>query len=108
MTYKEEYSASIDDPVGFWGDKAKDIDWYKPASEVLTQDDDGIHHWFADGELNTCHLALDFHVNNGRADQTALIYDSPVTNQKQKYSYRELRDEVALCAGMLSDLEHKL
>jgi propionyl-CoA synthetase len=103
MTYKEEYSASIDDPVGFWGDKAKDIDWYKPASEVLTQDDDGIHHWFADGELNTCHLALDFHVNNGRADQTALIYDSPVTNQKQKYSYRELRDEVALCAGMLKN-----
>ncbi len=101
MTYKEEYNASTDDPAGFWADKAQDIDWYKPASEVLTQDEQGIHHWFADGELNTCHLALDFHVNNGRADQTALIYDSPVTQQQKKYSFRELRDAVALCAGML-------
>ena len=101
MTYKEEYNASIDDPAGFWADKAQDIDWYKPASEVLTQDEQGIHHWFADGELNTCHLALDFHVDNGRADQIALIYDSPVTQQQKKYSFRELRDAVALCAGML-------
>ena len=101
MSYKEEYNASIDDPTGFWADKAQDIDWYKPPNEVLTQDEQGIHHWFADGELNTCHLALDFHVDNGRADQTALIYDSPVTNQQKKYSYRELRDAVALCAGML-------
>ena len=103
MTYKEEYSASVDDPEGFWAEKAQDIDWYKPASKVLTRDDQGIHHWFADGELNTCHLALDFHVNNGRADQTALIYDSPVTNQQKKYSFRELRDAVALCAGMLKN-----
>jgi len=101
VTYKEEYNASIDDPAGFWADKAQDIEWYKPASEVLTRDEQGIHHWFADGELNTCHLALDFHVNNGRAEQTALIYDSPVTQQQKKYSYRELRDAVALCAGML-------
>ncbi|HUV23613.1 MAG TPA: propionyl-CoA synthetase [Gammaproteobacteria bacterium] len=103
MTYKEEYRASIDDPAGFWADKARDLDWFKPASEVLTQDEQGIHHWFADAELNTCHLALDFHVNNGRAQQTALIYDSPVTGQQKKYSYRELRDAVALCAGMLSN-----
>ncbi len=103
MTYLEEYRASIDDPQAFWGAKAKDLDWYKPASEVLTLDEHGIHHWFADGELNTCYLALDYHVDNGRADQTALIYDSPVTNQQQKYSYRELRDAVALCAGMLID-----
>jgi len=101
VTYKEEYNASIDDPAGFWADKAQHIEWYKPASEVLTRDEQGIHHWFADGELNTCHLALDFHVNNGRAEQTALIYDSPVTQQQKKYSYRELRDAVALCAGML-------
>jgi propionyl-CoA synthetase len=101
VTYKEEYSASTDDPEGFWGEKARDIDWYKSPSKVLTQDEQGIHHWFADGELNTCHLALDFHVNNGRADQLALIYDSPVTQQQKKYSFRELRDAVALCAGML-------
>ena len=101
MTYIEEYRASIDDPQGFWGAKAKEIDWYKPASKVLTQDDQGIHHWFADAELNTSHLALDYHVDNGRADQLALVYDSPVTDQQQKFTYRELRDAVAHCAGML-------
>ncbi|MCP4768857.1 MAG: propionyl-CoA synthetase [Gammaproteobacteria bacterium] len=101
MTYKEEYQASIDDPQAFWAEKAVELDWYKPSTSVLSTDEHGIHRWFADGELNTCHLALDFHVDNGRADQTALIYDSPVTNQQKKFSFRELRDEVALCAGML-------
>jgi propionyl-CoA synthetase len=101
MSYKQEYQASIDNPEAFWAEKASQLDWYKPSVDILSTDEHGIEHWFADGELNTCHLALDFHVDNGRADQTALIYDSPVTNQQKKYSYRELRDEVALCAGML-------
>ncbi|MGD8349550.1 MAG: propionyl-CoA synthetase [Gammaproteobacteria bacterium] len=101
MSYKQEYQASIDDPESFWADKASDLDWYKPASKVLTTDEHGIHRWFADGELNTCHLAVDYHVENGRAEQTALIYDSPVTGQQQKFTYRELRDRVAQCAGML-------
>ena len=103
MTYAEEYRASIDNPRAFWEEKARALDWYRPASEVLSRDEHGIDHWFADGELNTCHLALDFHVNNGRAEQTALIYDSPVTGQQRNYSFRELRDEVALCAGMLKN-----
>ncbi len=101
MTYKDEYQASIDNPQAFWAEKAAELDWYKPSTNVLSTDEHGIQRWFADGELNTCHLALDFHVDNGRADQTALIYDSPVTNQQKKFSYRELRDEVARCAGML-------
>ena len=103
MSYKEEYQASIDDPEGFWAEKAKALDWYQPASKVLTTDEHGIHHWFADGELNTAHLALDYHVDNGRGDQLALIYDSPVTGQQKKFTYRELRDEVARCAGMLKN-----
>jgi len=103
MTYADEYRASIEDPQAFWADKAKALDWYRPASKVLSRDEHGIDHWFADGELNTCHLALDYHVDNGRAEQTALIYDSPVTGQQRKYSFRELRDEVALCAGMLKN-----
>ena len=101
MSYQDEYQASIDDPATFWAEKSTQIDWYKPPTNVLSVDEHGIHRWFADGELNTCHLALDYHVDNGRADQIALIYDSPVTNQQKKFSYRELRDEVALCAGML-------
>jgi propionyl-CoA synthetase len=101
MSYQDEYQASIDNPAAFWAEKAQLIDWYKPPVNILSTDQHGIQRWFADGELNTCHLALDYHVDNGRADQTALIYDSPVTNQQQKFTYRQLRDEVALCAGML-------
>ena len=101
MSYQDEYQASIDNPAAFWAEKARLIDWYKPSTNVLSVDEHGIDRWFADGELNTCHLALDYHVDDGRADQIALIYDSPVTNQQKKFTYRELRDEVALCAGML-------
>ena len=103
MSYQDEYQASIDNPEAFWAEKAGQLDWYKPPTNVLSTDEHGIQRWFADGELNTCHLALDYHVDNGRGDQTALIYDSPVTNQQKKYSYSELRDQVALCAGMLKN-----
>lgn len=103
MSYQDEYQASIDNPEAFWTEKAGQLDWYKPATNVLSTDEHGIQRWFADGELNTCHLALDYHVDNGRGDQTALIYDSPVTGQQKKYSYSELRDQVALCAGMLKN-----
>ena len=103
MSYQHEYQASIDNPEAFWAQKANQLDWYKPATNVLSTDEHGIQRWFADGELNTCHLTLDYHVENGRGDQTALIYDSPVTNQQKKYSYSELRDQVALCAGMLKN-----
>jgi propionyl-CoA synthetase len=103
MSYQSEYQASIENPAAFWAEKAGQLDWYKPPTDILSTDEHGIDRWFADGELNTCHLALDYHVDNGRADQTALIYDSPVTDQQKKFTYRELRDEVALCAGMLKN-----
>ena len=104
MAYKEEYQASIDDPAAFWGDKAKALDWYRTPQTVLSTDEQGIYRWFADGELNTCHLALDYHVANGRGDQLAVIYDSPVTGQQRKITYAELLDEVSNCAGMLQNL----
>jgi propionyl-CoA synthetase len=101
MSYQQEYQASIDDPESFWAEKAKLLSWYKEPEKVLSVDENGIHRWFADGEMNTCYMALDYHVENGRGDQLALIYDSPVTDQKKTFTYAELRDEVALCAGML-------
>ena len=104
MAYQEEYQASIDDPAAFWGDKAKALDWYRAPETVLSTDDQGIYRWFADGELNTCYLALDYHVANGRGDQLAVIYDSPVTDQQRKITYAELLEEVSTCAGMLQDL----
>ncbi len=104
MAYKQEYQASIDDPTSFWGEKARALDWYRAPQTVLSTDENGIYRWFADGELNTCYLALDYHVANGRGDQLAVIYDSPVTDQQRKITYAELLDEVASCAGMLEDL----
>ncbi|MCP3687884.1 MAG: propionyl-CoA synthetase [Gammaproteobacteria bacterium] len=101
MFYQEEFQASIDNPEKFWADKAQNIDWFKQPQNVLSTDESGIQRWFADGELNTSYLALDYHISNGRGDQLALIYDSPVTDQKKTFTYHELRDAVARCAGML-------
>jgi propionyl-CoA synthetase len=103
MSYKKEYRQSIDNPSSFWSDKAKDLDWFAFPKDILSQDSEGIHHWFADGKMNTCHMALDYHVSTGRGEQVALIYDSPVTETKKTYTYTELRDEVAKCAGMIRD-----
>ncbi len=104
MSYQTEYDRSMQDPAGFWGDQAKALEWFKFPQTILTTDADGIGHWFADGEMNTAYMALDYHVKNGRGDQTAILYDSPVTDTKKKYTYAELTDEVARTAGMLADL----
>jgi propionyl-CoA synthetase len=101
MSYQAEYSKSINSPEEFWGEKAQDLAWFKQPEKILSKDENGIDRWFADGELNTSYLALDYHVENGRADNTAIIYDSPVTGQKRKISFRELRDDVAKFAGVL-------
>jgi len=67
----------------------------------LSTNEESIHQWFADGELNTCYLALDYHVEQGRGNNIALIYDSPVTNTKQNFTYKQLTDDVAKFAGIL-------
>jgi propionyl-CoA synthetase len=103
MSYEEIYARSMEDPEGFWGEQAAAIDWYKPWDKVLDASRKPFYRWFAGAELNTCYNALDRHVEKGRADQAALIYDSPVTGTQQRYSYRELRDAVAQFAGVLRD-----
>nr|WP_067293659.1 propionyl-CoA synthetase [Marinobacterium profundum] len=102
MTYQAEYARSIDNPQAFWSDKAAALKWFKAPQQILSRDENGVDRWFADGELNTCYLALDIHVEQGRGDQTALIFDSPVTGTQKRYSYTELRDQVARFAGVLS------
>lgn len=104
MGYQSEYDRSISKPEEFWAEKAAALDWFKQPTQILSKDGLGVDRWFADGELNTAYLALDYHVDHGRADQAALIYDSPVTGVKQTFTYRELRDEVALFAGVLKKL----
>ncbi len=104
MVYKKEYKDSIENPEAFWADKAKRVPWYKQPSKTLTKDINGNDTWFEDGELNSCHIALDQHVASGRGDQLALIYDSPVTDTITRYTYTQLRDEVAKFAGALVNL----
>ena len=101
MSYISEYKQSVDHPALFWSEKAKDLEWFHFPQKILSQDSEGINHWFSDGKMNTCHMAVDYHVNNGRGEQTAIIYDSPVTDTKKSYTYSELMKEVAKCAGMI-------
>jgi propionyl-CoA synthetase len=95
------YRQSIEDPNGFWGRAAENIHWYKRWDRVLDDSHKPFYRWFVGGELNTCYNALDYHVETGRGEQLALIYDSPVTGTVQKLTFRELRDLVARCAGAL-------
>ncbi|WP_455199438.1 propionyl-CoA synthetase [Kaarinaea lacus] len=101
MNYEESYRQSIDDPETFWGEAAKAIDWYSPWDKVLDRSNPPFYRWYSGATLNSCYNALDRHVENGRADQAALIYDSPVTSTRKTWSYGELRDDVAKVPGML-------
>jgi len=101
MTYQSVYDASIADPKSFWLEAADMLDWATFPSQALEHDDAA---WFADGSLNLCHNAVDRHVDAGRGNDPALIYESPVTGQQQTYSFAQLQAEVAQAAGMLCDL----
>src|SRR5476649_2226810 len=100
--YRALHARSLSDPEGFWAEQAAAIDWTKRWDKVLDASNPPFYRWFEGGELNACHNALDRHVDGGRADQLALIYDSPVTNSTQHFTYRELRDRVAAIAGMIA------
>jgi propionyl-CoA synthetase len=102
--YAEAFQQSLADPERFWGAAASGIDWYRQPTVVLDKSNPPFYRWFADGTLNTCFNALDRHVNDGRGDQAALIYDSPVTGTGRKLTYRQLLDEVARFAGVLRRL----
>lgn len=102
--YAETYAAWQQDPEGFWAEAAGAIDWFKPWDQVFASDEGVYGRWFKGAECNTCYNALDRHVANGRGDQVALIYESPVTGSVRKFTYRELLEEVeALSAVMLDN-----
>ena len=102
--YDEIFQKSIQDPEGFWAEAAESIDWYKKWDRVLDDSNPPFYRWFAGGEMNTCHNAVDRHVENGRGDQVAIIYDSPVTDRIQKITYKELLHQVSKFAGVLKGL----
>jgi len=101
MNHIEQQQLAASSPETYWQEQAKLVAWYKTPQNILSTNDDSWHEWFADGELNSCYLALDYHVEQGRGSQTALIYDSPVTGQKQKFTYQELTSLVAKFADVL-------
>ena len=104
MSYQDLYQQSIEQPEVFWRKQAELIKWYEFPETILSQDEHGFFRWFAGGKLNTSYLALDAQIEDGRGNQLALIYDSPVTNSQHKFTYTELRDEVAVFAGGLKNL----
>jgi len=101
MGYKEIYNGWKNDPESFWMTAADAIDWVKKPSKALFSDKAPLYEWFCDSEVNTCYNAIDRHVLNGRANQKAIIYDSPVTDTKYSITYSELHEKVATLAGAL-------
>lgn len=103
MKYQEVYDESIKNPIAFWAAQADAIEWYNKPSIILSKDSNGYPLWYEDGQLNICYLAIDKHIQDGFGDQIAIIYDSPVTQNVKKYTFNEVKSEVArLAGGMLS------
>ncbi len=100
-SYARVYQSWQRDPVAFWTEAAAAIDWDKPWTRTLDDTRPPFYRWFAGGVLNSCYNALDRHADGERGDQLALVYDSPVTGTVRRYTFRELRDEVARLAGAL-------
>jgi propionyl-CoA synthetase len=101
--YQEIYERSLSDPEGFWAGIAQDIRWRKKWDRVLDDSRPPFYRWFPGGELNTCENALDRHVDEGRGDQLALVWDSPLAGQTRSITYRGMRDEVARIAGAFAN-----
>ena len=102
MGYREIYNSWKNDPEAFWMNAAEAIDWDKKPSKALFADRAPLYEWFSDSMVNTCYNAVDRHVFNGRADQKAIIYDSPMTDTKYSITFAELLEKVASLAGALS------
>ncbi|MGY8958111.1 MAG: AMP-binding protein, partial [Alphaproteobacteria bacterium] len=98
------YQRSMDDPDGFWAEAAEDISWYKKWDKVLDDSNPPFYRWFPGAECNTCYNAVDRHVEDGRGDQAAIIYDSPITDSKRTITYLQLKDQVSRFAGVLVGL----
>jgi propionyl-CoA synthetase len=101
--YHEVYAHAQHDPEGFWGEAAQEIDWIEPAKRVFDPDSGVYGRWFVGGVCNTCWNAVDRHAMQGRGEQPAIIYDSPLTGEKRTFTYRALQGETQVLAGILRD-----
>lgn len=104
-TYAKQYDESINSPETFWKEAANSLDWFEEPQITLQRNEDSsvLYDWFPDGKINTSYNCLDVHVKDGRGDQTALVYDSPMTGRKEKYTYSELLEKVSVFAGALQN-----
>ena len=100
-SYDEAYNRSMNDPEGFWADAAEAVSWVKKWDSVISSPKPEFYRWFEGAQMNTCYNAIDRHIESGRKDQIAIIYDSPVTDVVKKITYGELLTAVSLLAGML-------
>ena len=99
--FKQIYDQSINKPEEFWQNVSEDIFWFKKPTQILNKDKPPFYKWFCDGVTNTCYNALDIHIDQGRGERIALIYDSPITGNKKKFTYNDLRGKVSKFAGAL-------
>ena len=104
MSYKKVYNSWKNDPEAFWMTAADAIDWVTKPSKALFADRAPFYEWFSDSEVNTCYNAVDRHVLNGRGDQKAIIYDSPMTGTKYSITFSELLEKVSVLAGALTNI----
>ncbi len=103
MNYVDTYELSKHSPAEFWQKQALELPWFKQPSQILSTNQQKSYDWFSDGKLNTSYIALDYQIEQGRGEQTALIYDSPVTGQQKSYSFNQLCHEVAKFADVLQN-----
>ena len=101
--YLDIFIKSISQKEDFWAEAAKDVIWYQPFDKVLHTDGPPFYQWFKNGKINTCYNALDRHIDEGNGERLALIYDSPITGDKNTYTYSVMRDRVAIIAGALKN-----
>ncbi len=101
--FKDLYKKSIENPEIFWQEASKDIFWFKEPTKILNKSNAPFYKWFEDGITNTCYNALDIHIDQGNGKRTALIYDSPITGNKSKFTYEELKLKVSRFSGALEN-----
>ena len=100
-TYQQIYDSSIQNRENFWREVAEEVFWYKKPTKILNSSNPPFFKWYEDGVTNTCYNAVDFHIDNGKGEKIAIIYDSPITGVSKKITYNELREKVSLFAGAL-------
>jgi propionyl-CoA synthetase len=101
--YHDVYARWKSDPVGFWEEAAREIDWIKPADRIFDRDAGPYGRWFVGALCNTCHNAVDRHVA-ARGEQAAILYDSPVTGTKQTLTYAQLQEAERMTFGLASSM----